>query len=73
MSDTTRIKIAAVVTALFLAGISVTGLAFRDDRPRVAPRATAQPSATLQQSAPVGERSGAKPAEVPYEEREADD
>jgi len=34
MTDKTRIKIAAVVTALFLAGISIVGLAARSDSPQ---------------------------------------
>jgi hypothetical protein len=47
MSDQARIKIAAAVTALFLAGISAAGLAFSDDSPRaanVAAPATASPA-----------------------------
>jgi hypothetical protein len=34
MTDKTRIKIAAAVTALFLAGISIVGLAARSDSPQ---------------------------------------
>jgi hypothetical protein len=34
MTDKTRIKIAAAVTALFLAGISTVGLAARSDSPQ---------------------------------------
>ena len=41
MSEKARIKIAAAVTALFLAGISVAGLAAHDDRPHPATSATA--------------------------------
>jgi hypothetical protein len=41
MADKVRIKIAAAVTALFLAGISVAGLAVRDDHPPAATAATA--------------------------------
>ena len=63
MTDKTRIKIAAVVTALFLAGISAAGLAAGHDQPQAAATTTAQPSAStpataagLDQSAPTEER-----------------
>jgi hypothetical protein len=48
MTDKTRIKIAAAVTALFLAGISAVGLAARDDQPQAAARPTAQPAPATQ-------------------------
>ena len=42
MTDKTRLKIAAIVTALFLAGISTAGLAARSDSPeRTSPSAVA--------------------------------
>jgi hypothetical protein len=72
MTDKTRIKIAAAVTALFLAGISAAGLAARDDQPQAAATATAQPTAptpvpaALNRSAPAEERSD-------YERYETDD
>lgn len=46
MTDKARIKIAAAVTALFLAGISAAGLAARDDQPQPATTATAPSIAT---------------------------
>jgi hypothetical protein len=46
MTDKARIKIAAAVTALFLAGISVAGLAARDDQSQAATTATARAIAT---------------------------
>ncbi|HWK28718.1 MAG TPA: hypothetical protein VNS09_19295 [Solirubrobacter sp.] len=44
MTDKTRIRIAGAVTAVFLAGISVAGLAARHDQPRP-PISAAQPTA----------------------------
>ena len=41
MTDKARIKIAAAVTALFLAGMSAAGLAARDHQPRAAATAAA--------------------------------
>ena len=46
MTDKARIKIAAAVTALFLAGISAAGLAVRDDQPQAATTAAAPSSET---------------------------
>lgn len=40
MPDKARIRIAAAVTAVFLAGISAAGLAARDDEPQAATAAT---------------------------------
>jgi hypothetical protein len=61
MTDKVRIRIAAAVTALFLAGISFAGLAARDDRPVPAtttPVATTPaPAATISDSVPVARRS----------------
>jgi hypothetical protein len=82
MTDKTRIKIAAAVTALFLAGISAAGLAARDDQPQAT--ATAQPTAptpaptsALDRSAPAQERSGDEQGyeadDEPYEEHEDDE
>lgn len=48
MTDKTRIKIAAAVTALFLAGISAAGLATRDDQPQAAATPAAQPAPATQ-------------------------
>ena len=54
MTDKARIKIAAGVTALFLAGISAAGLAARDGQPQAATTATLRrPIAT-----PAADRSG---------------
>jgi hypothetical protein len=45
MADKTRIRIAAAVTALFLAGVSAAGLTFRDHRPQPAtPQAIVAPA-----------------------------
>jgi len=80
MTDKTRIKIAAAVTALFLAGISAAGLAARDDQPQAAATTTAQPTpvptAALDRSAPAEERGndeGYQAGDEPYEEHEDDD
>ncbi|MET0818751.1 MAG: hypothetical protein ABWZ67_14390 [Solirubrobacteraceae bacterium] len=73
MTDKTRIKIAAAVTALFLAGISAAGLAARDGQPQAAATTEAQPTATLDQSAPAGERAGYEADQPPYEEHEDDE
>jgi hypothetical protein len=73
MTDKTRIKIAAAVTALFLGGISAAGLAARDDQPQAAATTAAQPSTTLDQSAPVGGRAGHEADKAPYEEHEDDE
>jgi hypothetical protein len=80
MTDKTRIKIAAAVTALFLSGISAAGLAARDDQPQAT--ATAQPTApppapaALDRSAPAEERGnheGYETDDEPYEEHEDDE
>ena len=55
MTDKTRIKIAAAVTALFLAGISAAGLAARDHQPRPATTATAPSMATPARTAATDE------------------
>ena len=52
MTDRARIKIAAIVTALFLAGICAAGLAVRDGQPQAA--ATA-PAASTAPDAAAGE------------------
>ena len=45
MADKTRIRIAAAVTALFLAAISAAGLTFRDHRPQpTTPQAIVAPA-----------------------------
>ena len=48
MTDKARIKIAAIVTVLFLAGISTTGLALRQQEPATA-GATQPTAAGVQQ------------------------
>lgn len=48
MTDKTRIKIAAAITALFLAGISAAGVAARDDQPQAAATPTTQPAPATQ-------------------------
>ena len=50
VTDRTRIRIAAAVTALFLAVLSAAGLAARDHRPQATAAQSAQPAAT---AAPV--------------------
>ncbi|HET8756176.1 MAG TPA: hypothetical protein VFM58_09205 [Solirubrobacteraceae bacterium] len=52
MTDQARIKIAAAVTALFLAGISAAGLAAHGGQPQPATTATA-PSAAAQARTPA--------------------
>jgi hypothetical protein len=52
MTDKLRIKLAAGVTALFLAGISVAGLAVRDQQPQTA--TTPQPAVATAAPAPAG-------------------
>lgn len=56
MTDNARIKIAAVVTALFLAAVSLAGIATRADAPKAA--SAAPVAAAAQQpttTTPVGE------------------
>ncbi|MGZ5370157.1 MAG: hypothetical protein ACXWDD_12720, partial [Aeromicrobium sp.] len=45
MTDRTRIKIAAAITALFLAGISAAGLAAQGNQPQTAGTSTGAPAA----------------------------
>ena len=56
MTDKARIKIAAIVTALFLAGICAAGLAVRDGQPQAA--ATAAAPATAPDAAAGESTSG---------------
>ncbi|HJV95574.1 MAG TPA: hypothetical protein VJ608_06030 [Albitalea sp.] len=59
MTDKTRIKIAAIVTALFLAGISTAGLALHNAEPTTA--ATPAPAAAVipqPAAAPIARTSG---------------
>lgn len=74
MTDKTRIKVAAIVTALFLGGISAVGLAARSDSPGKAASAAAAPAA-VQAPTTAGTGSVALPAQSPtYEdERYADE
>ena len=75
MTDKARIKIAAIVTALFLAGISTAGLALHKHEPATA-GATTPAAAAVQQptAAPAtqvsarGEQEGYENAS--YQERE---
>jgi hypothetical protein len=62
MADKTRIRIAAAVTALFLAAISAAGLTFRDHRPQptaaqaiVAPATAAAPAVRVEDRYDEGE------------------
>jgi hypothetical protein len=71
MTDKARIRIAAAVTALFLAGISAAGLAAHDHRPQSAAPATAASIATPSAnatSAARGDDDG-----YSYEEHEDDE
>jgi hypothetical protein len=73
MTDKTRIKIAAAVTALFLAGLSAAGLAARNDAPQAAIGSAAAP--TAQQTPTSLEAPGAVPDTEPstYEGESYDD
>jgi hypothetical protein len=63
MTDKARIKIAAAVTALFLAGISAAGLATRDHQPQPATATSiARPAPTVAAEEPLN-----------YAEREDDE
>jgi hypothetical protein len=72
MTDKARIRIAAAVTALFLAGISAAGLAARDDRPQAA-TTTVPPTAASQTptaSASSGDRGDSERYEADHERSE---
>jgi hypothetical protein len=60
MTDKSRIKIAATITALFLAGISAAGLAARDVEPQRAQASVAAP--TAQQTPTAVQAPNAAPA-----------
>ena len=60
MTDKVRVKIAAAVIALFLAGISAAGLAARDHQPRAAATATAPSMATPTPNAAAGGSAAAR-------------
>ena len=68
MTHNTRIKIAAAVTALFLAGISAAGLAARDEQPQAAATPAAQPAPATQP--PTAAPTSAGPA---YDDQRDDD
>ncbi len=74
MTDKTRIKIAGIVTALFLAGVSTVGLA--SHRATATAGTTAPVAAAVQQptTAPAAQASGRAQQEdyenTPYEERD---
>jgi hypothetical protein len=73
MTDKARIRIAAAVTALFLAGMSAAGLAARDHQPHGAvTAATPTRAAAADGSAAAGGDEGRYDAEG-YEEIEHDD
>jgi hypothetical protein len=77
MTDRARIRIAAAVTALFLAGVSAAGLASRDHRPRAvtpatAPAVTAPARAAAPGVATAGEPRGDDDWER-HEESDEDD
>jgi hypothetical protein len=58
MTDKARLKIAAVVTALFLAAVSLAGIATRTDAPKAAsaaPAAAAVQQPTVAPASPAGE------------------
>ena len=57
MTDKARIKIAAIVTALFLAGISTAGMALRQHAPATA-------GATLPAAVAVQQPAAAPPTQV---------
>ena len=74
MTDKARIRIAAAVTALFLAGISAAGLVAHDHRPQTAAPATTASLATPSANATTAARGdddgyGAQG----YEEHESDE
>ncbi len=75
MTDKTRMRIAGIVTALFLAGISTVGLASHRHDPATA--GTTAPAAAAVQpptTAPAAQASGRAQQEdyenTPYEERD---
>ena len=68
MTDKARIKIAAAVTALFLAGMSAAGLVARDHQPR-----TAAAAATQTRTAADGATAVAGGDQADFEEIEHDD
>ena len=68
MTDKARIRIAALVTALFLATISALGLGLHHHQPAIAGTTTAAP-AVLQPGTPVSRR-GEQEGDEPYQERE---
>ena len=67
MTDKARIKIAALVTALFLATISTLGLALHKHEPPTAGATTAAPAGVQQPTAAPGTQVSARG------EREGDD
>lgn len=73
MTDKSRIKIAATITALFLAGISAAGLAARNDEPQASRASVAAP--TAQQTPTAVQAPSAAPAteSAPYEDDGYDD
>ena len=76
MSDKARIRIAAAVTALFLAGISAAGLAARDHQPPAAATAAAPAIATSTPNATAGDAAAARGDDDRYDAEgyeEADD
>ena len=80
MTDQARIKVAASVTALFLAGISAAGLASRRHEPAVGDPAPAAVTVQQPEAAPVAQLTGYSAREdgderhevASYEEHEDD-
>ena len=74
MTDKARIKIAALVTALFLATISTLGLALHKHEPATAGATTAAPAAVQQPTAAPGTQVSARGEQegddASYQERE---
>ena len=69
MTDKARIRIAALVTALFLAAVSIAGVATRSREPSAA--TASPPAAAVQQSTPTSAVTQA--ASYEHEEREHDE
>ena len=68
MTDKARIRIAAGVTALFLAGISIAGLAARDHQPQAAATAAAPSIATPAPNATAGDEAAARGEDDRYDD-----
>ena len=60
MTDRARIRIAAAITAVFLAGISAAGLAAHDHQPQASTPAPATSTATPTENATAGDSDAAR-------------